>query len=181
MWMRLNGCPRSPRNLLHSITPPLLILLLHIQRFIIIIMQLFISALVSRSRSRVFLLQWGFSTLLFLSLAHGWNGPEGKRQCCLLELLSLHDTEVSGTGREAGIFYPTLSLSVETSGRPLWHTWLSAAMQMMMAALLYLLQLNKVWMQCARGCGQKHDVMKRLQGIGKSWVRLVKLVKTMIL
>lgn len=133
--MRSSRCMHSPHdNTYNHIHPLLLIVVFHILSFIIIAMQLFISALVNWSRSGVSLLQGGFSTLLFY-LVHMYEKARGKKTTlpALTHLTARH----WDTGRGERIFYLTLSLSVKTSGRLrlLWHTWWSAALHMIMTAL----------------------------------------------
>ena len=125
---------------LTSSLPLLLILVFHIQHFLTYHHAVIHISPCELIKEQSFCLAGSLLYFVVLSCVHGWKGPEGERQCCLLKLISLRDTEVSGTGSEERIFYLTLSVSVETSRRlrPLWHTWWSAALHMIMTALLHL-------------------------------------------
>lgn len=79
-----------------------------------------------------------FCFILCTHLKRAW----GERHCCLLQLISLPDTDVSGTRRGERIFDLTLSLPAETSGR-LWYTWWSATLNMITTTLINYLKTQE--------------------------------------
>lgn len=141
-WDLLGACIALMTILAISFTlslPLLLILVFHIQRFIT-----YHHAVIHISPCELIKEQffsWGEASLLccFISctrMKRAW----GKKT--MLSALTHLPARHWGMGRGQRIFYLTLSLAVETSGRPrlLWHTWWSASLHMIMTALLDLLK-----------------------------------------
>lgn len=138
--MRSHGCPHRPHdntcNLIHFITPPSTDIGVPYSAFYYLSLRSYsYQPLWADQGAEFFTCKEASLLCCFISctrMKRAW----GKKTMlsALTHLTAWH----WGTGRGERIFYLTLSLSVETSGRPrlLWHTWWSAALYMIKKALL---------------------------------------------